>query len=270
MKTLHASVALTTGVGAVLGLAIVLGLRPDVRPAEAPGQLARLQAELEDSRREQRQLRDEIGRLWAHLADPAPGAGEPAPDAAEEAEGAASAATEPLAADAASPEDRPWFNGEALDAIGLAAHRVERLRQRFAEQELAKLYLRDLAVRENWQGKPRYAKELQDLRDALRDELGEDDFDCMLYAAGRPNRIRVQEVLGGSPAESAGFEAGDLVLAYEGSRVFGAKALMDATTLGRPGASTAIRILRGDDERQLYAPRGPLGIRLSAARRPCS
>jgi hypothetical protein len=157
------------------------------------------------------------------------------------------------------------LDAESLVAAGFPAQEAAALEQRWESFELERLYLRDQATREGWLGTPRFRAEQSalDLRqEALRGELGDDAWDQVLYAAGRPNRVVVQSVLDGSPAGEAGLRAGDVILGYAGRRVFDGEELRSATTQGRAGESVAVEILRDDTTQRVFVPRGPLGVRL--------
>ncbi len=167
-----------------------------------------------------------------------------------------------------APGDPPWFDDAALTDLGLRDAEVEPLRRRFAEQEMAELFLRDRAMREGWNRQPRYRSELDALRSQLREEIGEEDYDRMLWAAGRSNRVEIASVLAGSPAEGAGVQAGDVILGYGGRRVFEMRGITGATSEGVAGEATELRLWRDGEELRTFVPRGPLGLRLRATRLP--
>ena len=70
----------------------------------------------------------------------------------------------------------------------------------------------------------------------------------------------VGEVLQNSPAEEAGFMAGDHVLTYAGERIFRPRELRTATTQGREGEVVDIEVGRGTRIVTLRLFRGPLGV----------
>ena len=69
-----------------------------------------------------------------------------------------------------------------------------------------------------------------------------------------------------SPASAAGIRAGDAVLAYDGTRLFDASTLREATTQGRAGETVPVDISRDGERLHLFVPRGPLGVRLQESR----
>jgi hypothetical protein len=94
----------------------------------------------------------------------------------------------------------------------------------------------------------------------LREELGDENFERYLDASGRPTSVPVSSVLGSSPAEAAGLKAGDVIVRYDGERVFSMTDINLASMNGQAGESVAIDILRDGIAMQVAMPRGPLGI----------
>ena len=105
----------------------------------------------------------------------------------------------------------------------------------FEESELAVLYLRDQATREGWAGTPRFMQSLYELRSGLREKLGDESFDWLLYATQRNNRVAARSVLATGPAAHAGLRSGDLILRYDGRTIFRGGELQRATTQGEAG-----------------------------------
>jgi hypothetical protein len=256
---------------------------PEPSPSDS-GQLEDLRAQLDAALDHNRELSTEVEWLNAQLdlvtgrGEAQPAAPEPDEAAAQEAEEAA-AEERPAAgtgeaavvfgegeetADGASP--KLWFDEEALAAGGLLPHEIERLRDIFNASEMNLIELEHQARREGWYGKPRYWRALQEMRSGLRQEIGEEDFDLLLYATGRKNRVVVDDVLRNSPGDRAGLEPGDVVLSYEGRRIFKAPELKRATVQGRRGDRVVIDVLRDGEVVRVYATRGPLGAKLRSTR----
>ena len=170
------------------------------------------------------------------------------------------------AAAAQKPDKKLWFDVGLLLADGVPSHEVERLREIFDASEMEIIDLRHRATRENWLRTGRYMRELHDLRAGLREEIGDESFDLLLYATGRKNRVLIAEVLGGSPGERAGFQPGDIVMSYDGKRLFKTVGLQRATTQGRLGDSVVVEVLRGGEVLRLYPARGPMGFMLKPTR----
>lgn len=161
---------------------------------------------------------------------------------------------------------KAWFDTDALHERGIDDRHSQFLRERFEALQMEELYLRDQATREGWLNKPRHHLEQRQLLDNARETLGDGDFDWLLYASGRANRVIIHDVLENSPANAAGIEAGDLILRYDDVVVLTPTDLTTATAQGEPGAGVAVEIQRDGDVQRLYLSRGPLGARIAAVR----
>jgi hypothetical protein len=166
----------------------------------------------------------------------------------------------------AEDEVPPWFDAEALEGAGWTPGEIRRIRLRWEEYEMAKLEVENDRARKvpGWKhlGKRSFQIEVE-----LRRDLGDEDYEAMRYATSQPNRVILSELLGTSPAASAGLEPGDEVVSYAGQRIFTASALKQLTLAGVPDALTEMRVLRAGEEHRFFVPRGPLGTRLEIASR---
>ena len=239
------------------GPASTAGLRAEA----ASGELSAVLAALEEERVARRALAAEVASLRAEVAKLSAGTA------------AAPAATTalPPGHPGAPPADRaaPEFDEKALLDAGFSEREARQLRQRMESQELEQLYLRDRAVREGWAASPRFVQESRALDakgKALRDELGDDQYDWVLYASGQSNRVVVQSVLDGSPAGTADIRPGDAIVSYGDARLFDAGALRDATTGGQAGETVPVEVSREGETLRVFVPRGPLGVRLEESR----
>lgn len=152
---------------------------------------------------------------------------------------------------------------ERLQAAGFTPQQIESIRRREAEATMRQVELDDLARREGWVNTPRYWSELADLRngpETARSELGDEAYDRYLYASGRPNRLSVTSVVGTSPAERAGFQAGDIINSYAGERVFATTRLNELRSSGERGVPVTVEVIRDGRLVQLSIPRGPMGL----------
>lgn len=104
------------------------------------------------------------------------------------------------------------------------------------------------------------------MNDTLRSELGDADFERYLVANDRSISVTVSNVIDSSPAQSAGLQAGDEIVRYDGERVFSMTDLMHQATNGAPGENVVVDITRDGTPMQIVLPRGPVGI--SGGRRP--
>ena len=158
---------------------------------------------------------------------------------------------------------------QTLIDAGISEDQAAWIQERLDEIELQKLYLRDRATREGWLEEPRYNKERREYLNAvteLRDEVGDDAYDRLLYTLGRANRVVIQDVLQNSPAAQYGLQGSDQIIEYDGQRIFGSKELSSLATQGSSGVMTLVRVKREGSIHDIYLPRGPLGIRMSSAR----
>ena len=94
----------------------------------------------------------------------------------------------------------------------------------------------------------------------LREELGDADFERYLVANDRPTSISVSSVIESSPAQSAGLQAGDEIVRYDGERVFSMSDLTHQTMDGVAGQTVIVDIMREGTPMQIVLPRGPVGI----------
>ena len=251
--------SLGAALGLLVGAAIGLRLAPDASEERALARTGNTPASERDARIAA--LEAEVARWRGAYEDLAKNRGPSAP-----AEPEPSAATPPPGPPpAAQPDGRP-FDTQALQERGYTEEEANRLRERYEAYELALLYLNDRAGREGWRQQPRFQSESRQLADALHAELGDRDYDAILYGAGRSNRVQIAGVLAGSAGERAGLRDGDEVVSYDGHRIFEGQALVQATGTGEAGAQTEMVVRREGQELRVVLPRGPIGIRLQPAR----
>lgn len=161
------------------------------------------------------------------------------------------------------------ITADALVRAGVDSVTAQELVRRKNQLELDKLELRDDAIRGDYLGSSEYMEQLKLLMDAelsIRDEIGEDTYDRYLYSSGQANRIRVASVMIGSAAEQAGIQTGDLIVSYDGQRLFEYSELQRATSEGTRDEFVSITLNRAQDDLVVWAQRGPLGVRLSTTR----
>jgi hypothetical protein len=193
------------------------------------------------------------------LADAGHQAADKSPDGAENG---VEPGSEAASAEAGEEPEDGWFDDAALAQAGLLPYEIDRIRDIFDASEMAAIGLEHQARREGWYGSPRYKQALYDQRTDLRANIGEEDFDLLLYASGRENRVVIDGLLRGSPGDRAGLQQGDVVLSYEGRRIFKAPELKRATVQGKAGDIVPIVVVRNGEVMRVYAERGPLGVRL--------
>ena len=235
--------------------AVAAAPRRERGPTDDGSELAALRNELERERNSRLLLVRQIDDLWEALAQ-----GQSGPAAQPAGGSTRRAASQPRkAVDPENEMAEGWFSEQALRDQGMSENEIQRLRSRFDEVELEKLYARDRAARDGWTDSSRHYQEMLDIQSEFRAELGEHDYDAVLYASGRNNRVRVQDLLRGSAAADAGVQSGDVILSYAGERVFDPSTLYQWTKEGAIGESVELEILRGGRIVTVEVPRGPLG-----------
>jgi C-terminal processing protease CtpA/Prc len=154
-----------------------------------------------------------------------------------------------------------------LVAAGLEPQQAKSITQFLGDIEMERLYLHDQATREGWLGTPRYRQEIMALvgrEEELRLELGDTDYDLYLYGTGQPNRVIIQSLIEGSPAQKAGIQSKDIAYSYAGNRLYTIRDLVTATTEGRANESVLLEVIRDGNIYEFYLPRGPLGVRVTS------
>jgi hypothetical protein len=171
-------------------------------------------------------------------------------------------------ADAARPRT-PQEQRDALIRAGVAAGTADEILWRRSQLELDRLDLRDQALREGWLGTDRFRDEMRALnaeRLSLRDELDVDAYDRYLYETGESNRVSVDSVIAGSAGDEGGLMPGDVIERYGDQLVLDFEDLRSATSAGERGELVPLQVRRGGQLVEVWLPRGPIGIRLDAAR----
>jgi hypothetical protein len=146
---------------------------------------------------------------------------------------------------------------ERLVAAGFAPDRAEWINRRTQELRVEQMQAQYEAARE---GRPVDPTLQLGSDTALRNELGDAEYERYLEALNRPTSVDVLQVLASSPAERAGLKPGDEIVAYNGARVFAVTELNALTFQGTPGESVVVEIRRDGQPLQLVVPRGPLGV----------
>ncbi|NEX15913.1 MAG: hypothetical protein C1943_04560 [Halochromatium sp.] len=171
-------------------------------------------------------------------------------------------------ADAARPRT-PQEQRTALVRAGVPAGTADEILWRRSQFELGRLELRDQALREGWLGSDRYREEMRALnaeRVSLRDELDVEAYDRYLYETGETNRVSVDSVIAGSAGDQSGLMPGDIIERYGDELVLDFNDLRSATSAGARGELVPVQVRRGGQIVEVWLPRGPIGIRLDAAR----
>jgi hypothetical protein len=242
---------------------------PPVAPTNESDEIARLTRELDHERGlrgalefELSMLRSEVGTLPTTRTPEVPDS-EPAQGGDAASKRTAEAAKTPNT----SSKRNEWFDVNKLTELGVDERHAEWLRERFESLQMDELYLRDQATREGSINKPRFAREVRALRDETRAAIGDEEYDSMLYASGRHNRVLLSNVLQNSPAAGAGIQAGDVLLQYDDHPIFDIRDLLAETASGEFGEAASIDVDRDGERLRFYVERGPLGARIQPLRR---
>jgi len=175
-----------------------------------------------------------------------------------------------------TPEDSPHLkkpnlpvtpNKENLLASGINSDIADDILRRLSQQDFRRLELQNLMQRSDSTTRRQYSMELRELNKnkiSLRSEMGDDAYDQYLYVSGQNNRVKVSSVMAGSPAESNGFQADDVILFYDDKKILNWSDIRTATLQGEIGSYTNVEILRDGEQMSLMVPRGTLGVQLDA------
>ena len=204
---------------------------------------------LNDERDENARLRNEVAGLRADLER----ATSAMPTSERELPNWLDAARADLAADGESPNQR-----QALIDAGFAPARAEWILERVAALQMDAL---QQSYREPGAGGPMdfLASRLAG-RQALRDEIGDFEYEQYLTATGQSTTIAVTGVLPASPAQQAGLAVGDEIVDYAGERVFNMIELAERARNVDPAASVVVNIVRDGAPMQMVLPGGALGV----------
>jgi hypothetical protein len=146
---------------------------------------------------------------------------------------------------------------ERIVAAGISPERAQWIVARTQELRMEALQAQYDAARE---GRPIDPSQALSPTAALREELGDADYERYLQALGVPTNVYVGDVLATSPAAQAGIKPGDQIVRFDGKRVFAMSDINRLVLEGEPGQMVAVDIMRDGQLVQLYVPRGPIGI----------
>ncbi len=103
---------------------------------------------------------------------------------------------------------------------------------------------------------------------SVREDLGEDGYDAMLFATNQLNRVVVSSVVEDSPAGVAGLHPGDVVYSYDDVRVFKPMGLENLTRKGKRGETVKVEVVGEDGLVSYWIERGPSGAHFGSAKGP--
>jgi hypothetical protein len=157
----------------------------------------------------------------------------------------------------------PWFREDVLRALGFSDSEIERIRLRWEQLTMDELYAKDEQARGDGPGRGALRRQIEQLKRGAQEELGDHEYDAMLYATGQRNRVLLKDVLRTSPGFEAGLRPGDQVISYDGERIYTPLALKTLTRRGHPDRLVEVRVLRDGELVRAFVPAGPMGTQLS-------
>jgi len=154
------------------------------------------------------------------------------------------------------------FDGRMLEEAGYSAHDVEAIRRRWEQAEAEVRATRE-PLDPDAPGVTRrdLKREQHEVDSAMRERLGDDDYDAGRYATGQDNRVEIHGVLEDSVAASAGLQEGDLLIEYEGNPIYTTDDVLELWRTSRELGATEIvvRISRDGRTYPVSVPRGLIG-----------
>ncbi|MEH6592252.1 MAG: PDZ domain-containing protein [Halioglobus sp.] len=141
--------------------------------------------------------------------------------------------------------------------------------RRISQQQFRRMELTNLIRSTRSPERQIYAAELRELSQnnmSLRTELGDDVYDQYLFESGESNRVSVDSVMAGSPAETHGMQPGDVIQYYNDIKIIEVSDLQKAALTGDAGSYSNIEILRDGNLMNLMLPQGTIGVQLQPTR----
>jgi membrane-associated protease RseP (regulator of RpoE activity) len=224
---------------------------PPFNPSAAfEDRVAALETALEHEREARRILEDELIALFNEL-DRLKSSATPAVRSTDEPRPA------PRSTQA---RDRESFEtrSQALVQEGLSPERAAYILQR--ESELRFAQMQAYYEARNAENPEQRLAGVRDPDAALREEIGEAEYEQYLRANNRSTSVEVQGVMASSPAEAAGLKPGDEIVRYDGERVYNSRDLMERSMQGE--GPVVVELVRNGAPMEVVIPRGPLGIEI--------
>lgn len=241
----------------LLGTADSVAAAPlDITPSAAiEDRVAALEASLSTEQEARRILENELVALYAEL-DRLKGQA-PADTASDDG-------PLPMPSRTSRYRDTDSFEArsKALVEEGLSAERAAYILQR--ESELRFAQMQAYYEARNAEDPEARLASLADPDTALREEIGEAEYEKYLRANNRSTSVEVQGVMSSSPAASAGLQPGDEIVRYGGERVYNSRDLIEQAMDGE--GTVVVEVLRDGSSMQVIVPRGPLGIEVGRRR----
>ena len=231
-------------------------LEPGSEPTAAQ-EVRRLRKELARERELRRQLTREIEAYEAQLVSfqEERSVLDAAADAAEELPGRSELKT-------VMQEKLDRFETHVLSAEGFDEDEIERIQRRWEQSMIEKQEMLDFRSL----GKPMpEGMGFNQIRTSMREDLGEDGYDAMLFATKSPNRVVVSSLLVSSPAYIAGLRVGDVIYSYDDVRVFKPMLLDQMARRAELGETRKIEVIDETGISSFYIETGPTGAIFGSA-----
>lgn len=161
-----------------------------------------------------------------------------------------------------------WFSSQSLLALGLDSYEVDYLRNSFEQYQLEKINTRNNAASQGLSTSSRLTTELRNVEMRFRNDIGDDNYDKVLYASGEKNRLEISDMIDGSSGHNSGILPGDIIHSYGGERIFDPNTLYLKTKNGTDLESVEIVIERDGELISLLATGGRLGAKIQHIRIP--
>lgn len=158
-------------------------------------------------------------------------------------------------------------NKKNMVASGINPDMADDILRRISQQDYRRLELQNLIRHADPATRREYRNELRELNKnklSLRSEVGDDSYDRYLFVSGRNNRVKVRSVMTGSPAESSGLLADDVIISYNDKKIFSWPDIRAATMQAEIGSYINIEIQRDGSIMNMTIPGGTLGVQLDA------
>lgn len=156
-----------------------------------------------------------------------------------------------------SAAETDWRRGRLVEA-GFSQDRADWILKRESELLMERMQVL-YEARRTGERPPDFRSSI-DPEQALRDEIGDAEYERYLEAYGRPTSVAVGAVLESSPGQRAGLQPGDQIVAYGGERVFSYDDLSGQTMAATPGQPVVVDIVRDGIPMQVVIEGGPIGI----------
>jgi hypothetical protein len=159
-----------------------------------------------------------------------------------------------------------WFSDESLTALGMDSREVDDLRYTFEQYQLEIIATRNDAEAKGLSTSSRLTAQLRKVEMQFRQNIGDENYDKILYASGENNRLRISDLLQGSAAHYSGIVSGDVLYSYGGERVFDPGSFYLKTKGTDVSQTIEVVVLRDGEPVNLLTPGGRLGAKLQHVR----